>query len=412
MSRGRTRRSRLFVEAIASLRADRGRSVLMLFGVATGTAMLAAVLVLGQGTRERVMGLVAKHGLDLVMVRAGGEVQVFAPRADRGLSVLFEGDARAIEAEVPGVRMVSTVQNQRGITVASQDRAVLTRAFGVEADWIEIRRWGMAEGEFLTGADLASLARVVMLGDRVARELFPEGGAVGQTVRVNGDPYLVKGVFIGMGASAAGDDWDDRIVVPFTTSSRRLFNRPSLEQIVLRVADASRVAGVAERIRLLLRERHRLGAGEADDFFVREPEDVSGAALGASATLERLGLATALVALLGGGLVILNLMLGAVTRRAPEIGMRRAAGARAEDIGRQFLLEALLLAGAGGVVGVVLGVALAGGLGALGVASARITWLPFAAAALACGALGVASGLAPARRAARLDPAAALRRAG
>lgn len=405
-------RHRFLQEALQSLRADRGRTGLMLLGTAAGTAVLAAVLVLGQGTRERVMGLVAKHGLDLIMVRAGGEVQVFAPRADRGLSVLFEGDARAIASEVPGVGMVSAVQNQRGITVAYQDRSVVTRGFGVEADWMEIRRWGMAQGEFLSGADLASMARVVMLGARVARELFPEGGAVGQTVRVNDDPYQVKGVFIEMGASAGGDDWDDRIVMPFTTTSRRLFNRPSLEQVVLRVDNPSRLGETAEQIRVLLRQRHQIAQGEADDFFVREPEDVEGAASGASATMERLGLVVAAVALLASGLVIMNLMLGAVARRAPEIGMRRAAGARASDIGRQFLLEALLVAFGGGVIGAVLGVGVAWGLGGLGLASARVTGVPFLAAGLACAALGVVFGLAPARRAARLDPAATMRRGG
>ncbi len=400
---------RLLREALSSLRADPGRTGLMLLGIAAGTAVLAGVLVLGQGTRERVMGLVAKHGLDMIMVRAGGEVQVFAPRADRGLSVLFESDARAIESEVPGVRMVSAVQNQRGITVSAAGRSVVTRGFGVESPWMEIRRWGMAEGEFLSEADLASMARVVMLGARVARELFPSGGAVGQTVRVNNDPYVVKGVFIEMGASAGGDDWDDRIVVPYTTSARRLLNRPSLEQIVLRVGDPARLPAAAEQIRGLLRERHRIGPGEADDFFVREPEDVQGAAFGASSTLERMGLATAAVALVAGGLVIMNLMLGAVSRRAPEIGMRRAAGAQSDDIARQFLLEALVVSVAGGMIGAILGIAIALVLAAIGIAPARVTWFPFAAAALACAAVGVVAGLIPARRAARLDPATAMR---
>jgi putative ABC transport system permease protein len=267
-----SRSQRLTRETINTLLANKQRALLMMLGLAVGVALLSAVIVTGQGTRERIMALVAKHGLDLIMVRAGGEVQVFAPRADRGLAVLFEDDARAIEEQIPNIQLVSPVQNQRGINVVFQDRAVITRAFGVEDDWMEIRRWGMQDGEFVSEADLGSLARVVMLGAKVARDLFPEGGAVGQTIRVNGDPYVVKGVFIEMGASAGGDDWDDRVVVPFTTSARRLFNRPYLEQIVLRVGDPRDLTATAERIRALLRTRHAIGPGEADDFFVRVPE--------------------------------------------------------------------------------------------------------------------------------------------
>ena len=198
----------------------------------------------------------------MIMIRAGGEVQVFAPNADRGLSVLFAEDALAIEREIPGVQMVSPVQNQRGITVVARDRSVVTRAFGVDSDWMTIRRWGVAEGEFISDADIAGASRVVLLAAKVARELFPEGGALGETVRINNDPYVVKGLFIEMGTDAGGDDWDNRVVVPYTTSTRRLFNRPSLEQIVLRVTDASRVAETAERVRALMRVRHQIGQGE------------------------------------------------------------------------------------------------------------------------------------------------------
>jgi putative ABC transport system permease protein len=381
----------------------------MMLGPAAGVAMLSAVIISAQGARQEVMELVAKHGLDMLMVRAGGEVQVFAPRADRGLSVLFAEDAVAIENEIPGVTMVSPVQNQRGIEVVARDGSIVTRAFGVDADWMTIRRWGVTEGEFISDADIADANRVVLLGAKVARALFPDGGALGQTVRVNNDPYVVKGLFIEMGASAGGDDWDDRIVVPYTTSTRRLLNRPSLEQVVIRVTDASQMPQTAEQVRALLRVRHQIGAGEADDFFVREPEDVEGAALGTSATLWRLLMVVALVAVLVGGFATANLMLAGVSQRTQEIGLRRAAGARATDIQWQFVVESLLVAVLGGMVGVVIGVAVALGLSSLGLAVIHVSWVPFVAALIACVTIGVAAGLVPARRAARLDPAVAVR---
>jgi len=404
-----SRLSRLVPEAIRTLRANRQRTFLMMSGVAVAVGVLASVIVFAQGAREEILTTVRKHGLDMVMIRAGGDVQVFAPRADRGLASLMDEDAAAIRRDVPRVTLVSPVQNQRGITVVAGDRSVMTRGFGVGTDWMEIRRWGVAEGEFLTREDEAAMARVTLLGARVARELFPEGDAVGSTVRVNGDPFTVKGVFIEMGASAGGDDWDDRIVMPYTTTMRRVFNRPYLEQIVLRVSEARHVDAVADQIRALLRMRHSIAPGAPDDFFVREPEDVEGAALETSSTLSALLIGVALVALLAGGIVILNLMLLSVSQRTHEIGLRRALGARQADITRQFLAEALLVSMGGGLTGLALAGLAAFAAATFGLAPIAFTPIAFVAAFLACAVLGVAFGLPPARRAAALDPSTALR---
>jgi putative ABC transport system permease protein len=403
------RSQRIARDVVRSLEANRSRALLMMLGVAVGVAALSAVIVIGQGTRQRILGLVARHGLDMIMVRAGGETQVFAPRADRGLTVLMAEDARAIAAEVPGVRQVSVVQNQRGLVAVYGDRSVTTRVFGVEPAWQEIRRWAHGEGEFISEADHAAMARVAILGLHVARELFPDGDAVGQTIRLQNDPYVVKGVFGEMGTNAGGDNWDDRIVVPFSTSSRRLFGRPYLEQIVVRVDDARQVPAVAERIREVLRVRHGIGPGQPDDFFVREPEDVEGAALEAPSTLNALLVVLAGVALLAGGLVIMNLMLLSVTQRTREIGLRRALGARRQDIARQFLFESLAVSLGGALLGLAVGLGIALGLSAGGLAQSRITLLPFVLAVAACVALGLGFGIHPARRAAAVDPVTALR---
>jgi putative ABC transport system permease protein len=404
-----TRSQRIATDVFASLRAHKQRTFLMMLGVAVGVAVLSAAIVIGQGTEQRIMSLVEKHGLDMLMVRAGGEVQVFAPQADRGLAVLVEADARAIETEIPGVTLVSAVQNQRDITVVYEDRSATPRAFGVEPNWMDSRHRDMADGVFLSESDMDAMARVVMLGAQVARALFPEGGAVGRTVRVGNDPYTVKGVMIEMGVNAGGDDWDDRIVVPFTTSSRRMFNRPYLEQIVIQVSDVGAMLDTAERVRNLLRVRHAIAPGEQDDFFVRGAEDVENASLETSSTLSTLSIAVAIIALLAGGLMIMNLMLAAVSQRSNEIGLRRAMGARSSDIRRQFLLESLLVALGGGVLGVTAGMAVAVGLAAAGVASSQITWVPFAVALGSCALIGLLFGLHPAGKAARLEPATTLR---
>jgi putative ABC transport system permease protein len=405
-----SREWRIVRHAVGSLSANRRRTALMALGLGVGVGVLSTVMIVAEGESREVMELVGKHGLDLIMVRAGGDVQVFAPRADRGIESLFEADARSIAAELPNISMVSPVQNQRGLHAVFEDRSITTRVFGVAPDWIEIRRWGLADGEFISEPDIQGMTRVAVLGVQVARQLFPEGGAVGNVIRLGGDPYTVKGVFVEMGASAGGDDWDDRIVVPFTTSARRLFGRPYLEQIVMRVADPRRLGETAERVRELLRVRHQIGQVEPDDFFVREPEDVEGAALETSNTLRSLLIAVSAVALLAGGLVIMNLMLLGVSQRVREIGVRRAVGARAADIRLQFLSESVMVALTGGLIGVAAGLLVSLALEALGLAAGHVTWVPFALALAACVAIGLAAGVHPARRAAAVHPARAMAR--
>ncbi len=398
-------------EVFLSLLANKQRALLMMTGVAVGVAALSAVIIMGQGTRDRIMEQVRAHNLDMVMVRTGGDEQVFAPTADRGLASLFESDARAIESEIPNIELVSVVQNKRDINLVFEDRATTTRAFGVDPSWTVIRHRDLADGEPLTDQDMASMGRVALLGWDVAHRLFPEGGAVGRTIRVENDPYVVKGVFTEVGTATAADveNFDDRLVVPFTTSSRRLFNRPYLEQIVMRVTDTGAIADTAERVRSLLRVRHNISPGELDDFFVREPEDVVGTALEAPTILFALMAATSVVALVAGGLVIMNLMLISISQRGPEIGLRRAMGAQESDITRQFLFEAIFVALLGGLAGVVLGIAGALGLAAFGIGDSSVTWVPFAASLAACLIIGLTFGIYPARKAAHLDPAAILR---
>jgi putative ABC transport system permease protein len=356
------------------------------------------------------MELVQVHNLDMIMVRAGGDVQIFAPTADRGLASLSEADARAIEAEIANIELVSGTQNKRDVNVVFEDRALKTRGFGVEPGWADIRYRPLSEGQFISAEDMASISRVVVLGATVAKGLFPDGGAVGRVIRIENEPYTVKGVFTEVGATAnAEENFDDRFIIPMTTSARRLLNRPYLEQIVMRASDLETIPETAENIRALLRTRHSIGPGEPDDFFVREPDNVVDAAFETPRILFALMFSLSVVALIGGGLVIMNLMLISVSQRAGEIGLRRAVGARASDITRQFLFESLFVTLAGGLAGVVLGLAIASAFDAMGLVASRVTWLTFAIALLACTAIGLAFGVYPARKAAHVDPATSIR---
>ena len=400
---------RLGQEACAALLANRLRTSLMMLGLVIGVSSLTAVICIGQGTRAKVMHMVAKQGWDLIMVRAGSAKQVLAPTTDRTIASLVEADAQAIEAELGNIRYVSAVQAQRGWEVIAGDKSVKTRVFGVGPTWHHIRHRPAERGEFLSQADVVNMSKVAILGWRTAKMLFGEANPVGQTIRIGTEAFQVKGVFEEAGVTPGGDDWDDRVVIPFTTSSKRLFGRLYLEQIVVQVRDPKKLPQTAERIRQLLRERHQIRAGAEDDFFVREPEDVKEAGLKTSSTLTTLLLVTSGIALLVGGIVIMNLMLIAVSQRSHEIGLRRTVGARRKDILGQFFLEALGVALVGGLLGAAGGAGIASFLAWRGVAVSQITWIPFVIALATCGSVAVVFGLYPARKAARVDPVVALR---
>lgn len=405
-------------EACASLWAHRLRTGLMMLGVVIGVASLTAVVCVGQGTRDRIMGLVAKHGLDMLMVRPGNPhvrthvMAVNTTDTGRPPSSLTEEDARAIETGISNVRRVAVVQNQRGLDLRYGDTAVKIRTFGVSPNWELIRRRGVLLGEGITEEDMAHAAKVMVLGYNTWHELFGDADPVGQTVHLNGDAYKVRGVFVEMGVSEGGDQWDDRIVIPFTTSSKKLFGRTYLEQIVMQVKDVDRILETQAEVAALLRERRGLAPGQEADFFVRDPAMVAEVRAGSSKTLTRVLVVLSAIALVVGGLVIMNIMLVSVSERTREIGLRRALGARRGDIVAQFLLEALLVAVAGGVLGIAAGAASAPAVAALQAnLVSKVTWLPFALGVASCTVVAVGFGLYPARKAARVDPAVALRAA-
>ena len=400
------RTGKILGEACAALAANKLRSFLMMLGIIIGIGALTAVICIGQGTREEILGRVAKHGPDMIMVRPGGEKQVFMAETDRPKASLAPEDADAIEASFPGVLRVAKVQNERGWDVVYGDTSIKQRIFAVSPVWAMIRRRkGLSHGESISEEDALHASRVCVLGSITWKTLFGDADPVGETVRIGNDPFKVKGVFHEVGAAAGKDDWDYRVIVPVTTATKRMFGRTYLEQIVVQVRDATTVPETAEGLREFLRERHGIKPGGLDDFFVREPKHIKEVALSTSTTLTTLLLAVSGIALLVGGVVIMNIMLLSVSQRTHEIGLRRALGARRGDILGQFLAEALFLSLAGGLVGILSGI----GVAVVFDSQSSVTWIPIATSVTSCTFVALVFGLYPARKAAGVDPAVALR---
>ncbi|MFP3904278.1 MAG: ABC transporter permease [Armatimonadota bacterium] len=397
---------RIAREGLRALGANKLRTFFMMAGIIIGVASLTVVICAGQGTREQVMVLVARHGLDTLMIRpeeSGGL------GGDRSLVSLSEEDAQAIETSVGNVKQVAPVQNQRGQKIEYLGTSLTTMVFGVTPAWADVRRFGAGSGEFITDEELSLSKRVCLLGQTVKNTLFGDADPLGQTIRVGNDLFTIKGVLIRKGASASGKDRDDRIVIPLTTASKRLFGRTYLDQIVVQVRDVGNIHKAAEETRALLRDRHGIRAGVEDDFSIREPEELIKTASGISTTLIVLLMAISAISMLVGGVVIMNLMLMSVSERTKEIGLRRAVGARKLDITMQFVIETLLVVFIAELAGIVLGMGIATALSVAQMMPIKISWQPFILATLFCGVIALTFGFYPAKKAARTEPVRALR---
>ena len=400
----------LTIEALRSLARNKVRTALAMLAITFGVATVIWFVAIGKAGRDGALAEFDKLGDNLIWLEAGSRSTNGVRTGTHGMNTLTVADAAAIRAECPLVARVS--ENADGnVQVIGPSRNWNSHFRGVSPEYREIRAWTMARGEYFTDDQLAHYDHVVVIGETVRRELFDGEDGVGQRVRMHGATFEVVGVLAPKGPSANGQDQDDTVMLPWTTAQRYLTGKDVtyLDDILISAASTEVIADATREVTELLRDRHHIAVGGDDDFNIRHPEELLKAKLKSTETLGRLLLAIASIALLVGGIGIMNMMLASVAQRTREIGLRGAIGARPSAIRIQFLGEAVMLTSIGGVLGVVLANA------AAPLIADRLGW-PMAmapqASVLACGfavAVGVAFGLYPASRAARLDPIDALR---
>ena len=394
--------------ALRALARNKLRAFLTMLGIIIGVGAVIAMVAIGEGAKATIRSQISALGTNVLVILPGSNVQGGVRAGSGNRYTLLDSDARAMTRELRSIAYASPVLRRQEQVIAGNLNWG-TLAQGVAPEFEQIRDWQIESGRFLHEGDMDSAAKVTVIGQTVARQLFGNDDPIDSVIRIRNIPFRVVGLLVGKGQTGHGQDQDDTVMVPYTTMQKRLMRITYVQSIVVRAISAEKVPEAQEQITLLLRQRHRIAEGREDDFTVRNLSDIAEAAQSTARVMAVLLGSVAGISLLVGGIGIMNIMLVSVTERTREIGIRMAVGARGRDIMLQFLVEAVVMAATGGGIGILLGI------GSSEVLKLWANWPTLvspsivAIAFLFSGAVGVFFGFYPAKKAATLDPIDALR---
>ena len=394
--------------ALFAITRNKMRAFLTMLGIIVGVGAVIAMIGIGEGSKRASIALIQNMGSNMLQIFPGQGSNRFGPSAMGSSDILLESDVPLIEQELAGSSVVAASQLVRTTRpVIFQNSNYVTSIQGSNPNFLQIRGWEIDSGRFFTDAEVRGMAKVCVLGTTVKDNLFPNGDdPVGQTVRVGPLPFLVVGVLEKKGAGMFGDQ-DDLIVAPYTTVMRKIMGRDKIQQIMLSAKEGKAELAEAEVV-ALLRQRMKVAPKDDNPFQIRKQDDIVQMQTQQAGILTALLAVAASISLVVGGIGISNIMLVSVTERTREIGVRRALGATQRNILWQFLVEAIVLAFFGGLIGVGFAMSAIAILQKFNVPAVTETWAVVLGLGFS-GVVGVVAGFLPALKAANLNVIDALR---
>ncbi len=397
--------------ALRALRINKMRSFLTMLGIIIGVGAVIIMVAIGSGASEMIAQQIASMGSNLLIVIPGATTAGGARMGFGSVSTLTSDDAKAIKEECSAVKAVAPIWG--GVTqVVYGNQNWNTGVNGTTPDFFEIREWPVDSGRIFNEQEINGAVKVAVVGQSVVENLFGSGNPLGQVIRIKKVPFTVIGVLSSKGQSARGDDQDDVVYIPLTTSQKKVFGSalPNTVRIItVQARDIDVMAEAEKQVNDLLKQRHRTQRGQLPDFTVRNLTEIMATAEQSAKVMTLLLGSIALVSLLVGGIGIMNIMMVSVTERTREIGIRMAVGARGIDILFQFLTESVVLSLVGGLIGIGIGVVGAKVTASFSGWNVLISyWAPLISFTFAA-AVGIFFGFYPAHKASRLNPIDALR---
>jgi putative ABC transport system permease protein len=402
--------SNLFRISLKALSSNKFRALLTMLGIIIGVAAVIAMLAIGQGSKKSIQDQISKMGSNMLMVQPGADMfQGGARMNPSNTQTLVLNDYEAIKAQCSDISAISPMVNGSGQSIYGSNNWPVSMQ-GVNAEYLSIRKYGIKSGRVFTAREVATSAKVCLLGQTVVDELFGEGtDPIGKSIRYNKIPFDVIGVLTEKGENGMGQDQDNVLLAPYSTVQKRVVAITYLNGIYCSATSEDVSQKAKAEVENILRSRHNIHEGDEDDFNVRSQQEMLSMFSSTSTVMTILLAVIAGISLVVGGIGIMNIMFVSVTERTREIGLRMAVGARGIDILAQFLIEAIMISMVGGLLGVALGIGSSIVIQDVLQWPVVITSFSIILSFVVCTFTGVFFGWYPARKAASLDPIDAIR---
>lgn len=399
----------LFRIALKALGNNKFRAFLTMLGIIIGVGSVITMLAIGQGSKRSIESEISEMGSNMIMIMPGQDMRGGVQMSADDMETLKIKDYESVESRANYVTYVSPLVSSAGQAVNGANNTPTT-VYGTNMDYLEIRKYKVAEGDEFTDQDIKTAAKVCLIGQSVVDELFPDGGSpLGKTIRFGTIPFRIIGILESKGYNSMGMDQDDLIIAPYTTVQKRILAITYIQQIVCSAVSEDYTDKAIDEITDILRNNHKLKDADEDDFSIRSQEEMSSMMTSTSNLMTTLLAAVAGISLLVGGIGIMNIMYVSVTERTKEIGLRMSIGAKGRDIMAQFLIESILISITGGIIGVLFGVGASFVVKMLASYPIYIEPWTVLLAFLVCTLTGIFFGWYPAKKAANLDPIEAIR---